>query len=218
MKIYPLKPLPADSQTLLTLPAWTRLAAALALGAALALTAGCSKNAATDKSADQAANLAPTDLQALGTQAKGFTVGSIMTRQAPVYVFFDPQCPHCGHLWQSAQPLLDKVKFVWVPIHMINRYSLSQGAALLTSANPAEAMSQHEAELLAGRGGMDASASIPSEVEDAIERNTKLFNQMKAESVPLIIAKDAQTGQPIRHEGAMETADLARLLGLPDGS
>ena len=131
-----------------------------------------------------------------------------------VYVLFDPQCPHCGHLWQAAQPLLKKTKFVWVPVGIMNAKSMPQGAALLTSANPVELMTAHEASLLAGTGGTSAPSSIPDDIEQAIKTNTQVLNALKAESVPMIVAKHAKTGALITRVGAMDTAGLATFLGV----
>jgi len=149
----------------------------------------------------------------VAAKTKGFTVGAVMSANT-VYVLFDPQCPHCGHLWQQSQPLLKKVKFIWVPVAFINAKSAPQGAALLTAASPAELMSTHETSILAGSGGIAASASAPADVEAAIKANTQLLNSMGVESVPFIIAKQAQTGQIVTNTGALETAALARFLGI----
>jgi thiol:disulfide interchange protein DsbG len=131
-----------------------------------------------------------------------------------VYVLFDPQCPHCGHLWQQSQPLLKKVKFVWVPVAFINAKSAPQGAALMTAVNPAELMTTHEASILAGTGGISASSSLSADVEAAIKANTQLLNSMGVESVPFIMAKNAKTGQVVTNTGALETAALANWLGV----
>jgi thiol:disulfide interchange protein DsbG len=149
----------------------------------------------------------------VAAKTKGFAVGAMMSANT-VYVLFDPQCPHCGHLWDQSQPLLKKVKFVWVPVAFINAKSAPQGAALLTAANPAELMTTHEKSILAGSGGIAASSSVPSDIETAIKANTQLLNSMGVESVPFIIAKQAQTGQVITNTGALETAALARFLGV----
>jgi thiol:disulfide interchange protein DsbG len=131
-----------------------------------------------------------------------------------VYVFFDPQCPHCGHLWQASTPLQSKIKFVWIPVAWINASSLAQGAALLTSANPLALMTEHEASIMAGTGGIAASASIAANIEQSIKDNTKLLGTFGAESVPFMVAKNARTGQVFQHEGALTTVELAGLLGL----
>jgi thiol:disulfide interchange protein DsbG len=117
-------------------------------------------------------------------------------------------------LWNASLPLHRKVKFVWIPIGMINASSKSQGAALLTSANPAALMTEHEASLLAGKGGIAASAGVPSEIEDAIKANTALFNSYGAGSVPFLVVKNQRTGQTVSREGALDTAVLADFIGV----
>jgi thiol:disulfide interchange protein DsbG len=152
-------------------------------------------------------------LATVSAQAKGFTVGALMSTNI-VYVFFDPQCPHCGHLWQASAPLHKKVKFVWIPVRMINATSLAQGAAILSAANSGALMTEHEASLLAGQGGISASSNISSETEQAINSNTQLLNSFGAESVPFLVARNQKTGQTVSREGALTTAELTEFLGL----
>lgn len=179
--------------------------------AAVALAA-CSPQDSAPKPV--ASSVKPADSYALLAQdGRGFSVGALMSAHA-VYVLFDPQCPHCGHLWQQALPLHKKAKFVWMPVAFINAKSTPQGAALLAAANPVEAMNAHEASILAGSGGTAASSSIPDDIAAAIQKNTDLFNRLGVESVPYIVAKNASTGQVVTNAGAMETAALAQFLGL----
>ncbi|MES2949112.1 MAG: DsbC family protein [Pseudomonadota bacterium] len=190
-----------------------RLLLSLLACATLLLTACSQKDTpGTDKPAKQ-----EVSVQAVAAQAKGFTVGAMMSANT-VYVFFDPQCPHCGHLWQASLPLHKKIKFVWIPVAWINASSLPQGAALLTAANPMELMTEHEASLLAGKGGVSAAASIPADIEQSIKANTKLLNSFGAESVPFVVAKNASTGQTMRRDGAMSTAAIAELVGVDAGT
>jgi len=149
----------------------------------------------------------------VAANGKGFTVGALMSAQ-PVYVLFDPQCPHCGRLWQASLPLLDKVKFVWIPISFNPTKSVPQGAALLAAANPVETMTAHEQSLLAGTGGMAASADVPDEIKQAIANNTQLLNRLGVDSVPFLMGKHRKTGDIVTFNGAMETAALANLLGV----
>lgn len=183
---------------------------ALPLAMALALTsAGCSRQDGPAK----AAVVAPAQSFEAAAGAKGFTVGAMMSAHT-AYVLFDPQCPHCGHLWQASVPLHKNMKFVWIPVAFINAKSAPQGAALLSAVNPTALMSEHEASLLAGAGGISASASISSELEAAIKANTKLFNSMGVDSVPYLIAKNARTGQVVTQTGALTTPALANFLGV----
>jgi thiol:disulfide interchange protein DsbG len=185
-----------------------RLAAAASVSLALI---ACSPQDAAQKPVGSVKPEQSYDL--LAKEGRGFTAGALMSSNT-VYVLFDPQCPHCGHLWEQALPLQKKLKFVWMPVAFIGPKSAPQGAALLTAANPVEAMSLHEASILAGTGGTSASASIPDEIAAAIKKNTELFNSMGVESVPYIVARNASTGQVVTNAGAMETAALQQFLGL----
>lgn len=174
------------------------------------LLGGCSKQ---EPAQQAAAEKREVTVQAVAAGAKGFTVGALMSAHT-VYVFFDPQCPHCGHLWQASTPLQKKVKFVWIPVAWINASSLPQGAALMASTNPVALMTEHETSLLAGQGGIAASAGVSSEVEQSIKANTKLLNSLGAESVPFVVVKNAVTGNTIAKEGAQTTAGLAEMIGV----
>ena len=188
-------------------------------GAALALSLGltaCSKQDAAQSGASTtpAAAVAPAmSYDEIAKQGKGFTAGAMMSAQT-AYVLFDPQCPHCGALWNASLPLQKKMKFVWVPVSLMNSKSTPQGAALLSAANPVEAMTAHETALLAGGSGMSAPSSLSPESEAAIKSNTLLFNSLGATSVPYIVAKNARTGEVVTNAGAMPTAALAALLGV----
>ena len=179
----------------------------------LVLALGISGCSPKDSATTAAASKREVSLPAIAAEAKGFAVGALMSTNT-VYVFFDSQCPHCGHLWAASAPLQQKVKFVWIPIGMINATSKAQGAALLTAANPAALMTEHEASLLAGQGGISASSSVAPEIEKSIKNNTQLLNSFGAESVPFIVAKNMKSGQTVSREGAMSTVELAEFLGV----
>jgi thiol:disulfide interchange protein DsbG len=187
----------------------------VSLGLLSLLALGLSACSPQDNPAKSEATSVPVEqsYDLLAREGRGFTVGALMTANT-VYVLFDPQCPHCGHLWQASLPLHKKVKFVWMPVAFIGAQSAPQGAALLTAINPVEAMSAHEASLLAGTGGTAASASIAQDVAQAIQKNTSLFNRLGGESVPFIVAKNQTTGAVVNYAGAMDTAALEQFLGL----
>lgn len=185
---------------------------------AVTLTLGaCSKSGETGSTSSPAASAdpgkrAPT-VEIVASEGKGFTVGSMMSTTT-VYVFFDPQCPHCGHLWNAAVPLQKKVKFVWLPVGLINPTSSAQGATLLSAADPAQAMTEHEKSLLAGSGGIGGGSGVTDEAKQSVASNTKLFNNLGLEGVPFTIVKNARTGQMATRGGSMETPALAQLIGI----
>ena len=186
---------------------------AMPLATALALLLGGCSPQDTSSSAPSTAAKPAQPYEAVAAQGKGFTVGAMMSTKA-VYVLFDPQCPHCGRLWEASQPLLGKVKFVWVPVAIMNAKSTSQGAALLGASDPAALMTTHEKSLLGGSGGISASASAPPELTQALKDNTALFNSLGVASVPYLLAHHLGTGEVVTHSGALDTAALAKLLGV----
>ena len=179
------------------------------------LTLGLLLSACSPQDAGNASAPAKREISVatVAAQAKGFAVGSLMSTNT-VYVFFDTQCPHCGHLWEASRGLQGKVKFVWIPVGMINAISSAQAAALLTAVDPGALMGEHEASLLAGKGGISGSSSVPPDIEKAIKSNTQLLNSFGAEAVPFVVAKNLKTGQTVSRDGAMSTPVLAEFLGL----
>lgn len=151
-------------------------------------------------------------VEAIAAEAKGFTVGSEMSVRR-VFVFFDPQCPHCAALWQAAKPLKSQARFIWIPVGLLNPTSSVQGAALLASADPVAAMDQHEASLTAKQGGIVASGDVEAQ-KALVAANTALFNRYGFGGVPAVVAKHAVTGELVVKEGSMPTSMLATVLGL----
>lgn len=179
----------------------------------LAPLAACSKKDQAAPAAAPARKLSALEAYALAAKGSGFTIGAVMAANT-VYVFFDTTCPHCAELWNASQPLLNKLKMVWLPIGLLRPSSLPQGATILSAADPAKAMSENEASVLQRGGGISVPSSLPDEVVAKVKANTELFRQLDAESVPLIVYRNAQTGQHGMHAGALDTASLAALAGV----
>jgi thiol:disulfide interchange protein DsbG len=186
---------------------------ALTAGAAAVLLAACGKEAARPTgTAAPAAGAAPVSVETIAAQAKGFNVGSSMAAKV-VYVFFDPQCPHCAALWEASRPLRSQARFVWIPVGLINETSVAQGAALMTASDPVALMDQHEASIKNKQGGISAM-NAPDDAKATIKKNTELMNSMGFGGVPTVVAKHAQTGELVKIEGSMATGPLAQRLGL----
>jgi len=186
----------------------------LMLGAAASLAlAACSKNNEGPTPTPEAKVADADEALRLAQGGKGFTVGSVMAANT-VYVFFDTTCPHCAHLWEASQPLLGKLKMVWMPLGLLRPQSGPQGATILAAADPAAAMSENEKSMLAGGGGITASTSLDDAVLAKVKTNTDIFRRLGAESVPLVLFRNAKTGNAVRFEGAMSTEQLAASVGI----
>ena len=74
-------------------------------------------------------------------------------------------------------------------------------------------MAEHEKSMRANQGGISASGVKP-EMEQAIKKNTALFNNLGIEGVPYLIARNARTGTTVMRGGEMGTAAIAELVGV----
>lgn len=186
------------------------LSFAIAALAASLLLSGCKDS--PDKAGAKASAAAPVSTAAIAAEASGFTMGSAISART-VYVFFDPQCPHCAALWGAAKPLKSQAKFVWIPVALMNKTSAAQGAALLAAQNPVATMDEHEASMAAQKGGLVPSGDLEAQ-KALVAKNTALMNRFGFSSIPTIVAQHAQTGALVTQEGSVPTPVLAKLLGL----
>lgn len=202
-----------------------------ALAAAAALLAGCNKpeqaaapapaasatpavaEASAPVATPAAAPAAATDAYVMASGGSGFSTGPMMSVHT-VYVFFDTTCPHCAHLWQTVQGMGNDIKVVWMPIGLLRPQSAPQGATILAAQDPRAAMGENEASVLARGNGITVPVSLDNAVVDKVKANTELFRQFNADSVPLIVFRNAKTGQVGQHAGAVDAAKLREFAGL----
>jgi thiol:disulfide interchange protein DsbG len=151
-------------------------------------------------------------IEALVKDSKGFTVGATMSART-TYVFFDAQCTHCGNLWEAAKPLQSQMKFVWIPVGVLNKASVTQGATILGASDPVAAMNEHEKSLTARTGGISASSSVDPAMTAALNTNTRVMTSFSIESVPYIVTT-GKAGKLVTSAGAASTQALATLLEL----
>jgi thiol:disulfide interchange protein DsbG len=156
----------------------------------------------------------PGAVEAVIAKGTGFAVGANMMAAKVLYVLFDPQCPHCGHLWETTKPLAKEIRIVWMPVAFMGAKSAPQGAAILAAADPAATMNAHEARLSANLGGMEPPANPDPALLAKITANTALWQELKGASVPLLVFKDPVSGQSSTLEGALETDQLKQLMRL----
>lgn len=206
----------------------------LALGAATALLGACkpASDAAPAAAPAPATTAAPAPAEApapatvaaptasaeanaytLAAGGSGFSTGPMMSAHT-VYVFFDTTCPHCAHLWQAAQGADPKLKVVWVPIGLLRPQSAPQGATILAAADPKAAMAANEASVLANGKGIEVPGTLDEAALAKVKANTELFRKFNADSVPLIVFRNAKTGQVGQHAGAVDAARLSEFAGL----
>jgi len=156
---------------------------------------------------------AEQNIYTLAAGASGFSIGPMMSAHT-VYVFFDPTCPHCAHLWTSAQSVTGKLKMVWIPVGFLRPQSVPMAATILSAPDPVAAMAENEASVASNGKGITPAASVDEAAVAKVKANTELFNKLNADSVPLIVYRNSKTGEVNKHSGAVEGAQLLAFAGL----
>ncbi|MEK8030373.1 thioredoxin fold domain-containing protein [Ideonella sp. DXS29W] len=153
------------------------------------------------------------DAYLLAATGSGFSTGPTMSART-VYVFFDTSCPHCAHLWQAAQSLGNQLKIVWIPVGFLRPQSMPQGATILAASDPVAMMNENEASVANHGRGISVPATVDDEALMKVRANTSLFKQFQSDSVPLIVFRNAKTGEVGQHAGAVSGPELLALASV----
>lgn len=194
-----------------------RLSFTLFTFAATLALAGCESSASPSSAAPQASASAPAaDNFAELNGLSGFNVGKGNSSMSmpKAYVLFDPQCPHCSHLWEAAKPLQSKVIIKWIPVGLLNGMSGTQAAMLLESADPIAMMSSNEAVFASTNRASTITAPVKDETRKKVDANTAMLRKLKATGVPTIVYRDPKTNAQTVLSGVPTTELLAGMLGV----
>lgn len=141
------------------------------LGLGLSAVVGCAKEA----------KLGPAEMyELLSKNARGFPQHIDKIKLIPIFLMFDPQCPHCAKLWNSTQTI--KKNFYWIPVSVM-RGSRPISAAIL-GAKDSAAMFE------AIKSGRHIDAPTSDHMLSFIDENTKILGSADdATGVPFMVGK-----------------------------
>lgn len=148
-------------------------------------------------------------------KATGISVGAKNTNKI-AYVFFDPQCDHCGHLWRSAQNFSDQVQFVWIPVSFLGPKSTSLAAHILDADDQLTALRVNEENVSNGVLTQIDGESDPDTAAIVLKNTNLLVGLTPANpinSVPFTFYRD-ETGSIELIPGAMPPDALGKALHL----
>ena len=136
----------------------------------------------------------------------GFEVPSTLKAKRTAYVVFDPQCPDCIHFWRMASAVRERIRFIWFPVAVLNARSELQGAFILSSASPIEAMARQVMQFdTPSRGLPTDNIAISNSARDTVWRNSRIFRRAGGKSVPYILYQDEQN--TVRGSANIATSD-----------
>lgn len=180
---------------------------------ALVMLGGCSESTDQYKADIPALSLSSSHtLTEIERLTQGFVVGNMISRQT-VYVFFDPQCPHCARLWLTMPSVSSFARFRWTPVSLMGNLSLLQSVAFLESDDPVALMNEHEKMILAGSRGITGQSEPSAQLRAAVEQNTEVLKKLGATGVPYMIGTNQTTGQLVGQTGAGGQAYIQQMFG-----
>ncbi len=143
----------------------------------------------------------------------GFSTGKSASAMSlpTAYVLFDPQCPHCAELWDTAEQLSGRVRIKWIPVAIMGPRSQAQAGALLEDFEPVALMQQMKAALLNGEAPPSTRPALKPETVEQVQHNTELLKRLGTTSVPLIVYQNA-SGSMQTTTGALPLRELEHLL------
>lgn len=129
-----------------------------------------------------------------------------------IYMFTDPNCPFCNKFWKQARPWVEggHVQIRHILVGILTQTSPGKAAAILESANPAEALREHETAGI--DGGISALESIDTDTAEVLNMHAQLMEQLQIQGTPGIFYFDAENKLQIQR-GAPLDDDLEMILG-----
>jgi thiol:disulfide interchange protein DsbG len=131
-----------------------------------------------------------------------------------VFVFFDPNCPHCAKLWQAQMGAtqFNQIPAVWIPVTYLGESALGKGAALLRDGSVKSLAANFvEFNYEARQGGI--AAAIPTDKEKNQIGQAKSVWLKLGGATPLIVFR-AKTGDAQLFLGLPSDAKLAEVASL----
>ena len=127
-----------------------------------------------------------------------------------IYVFTDMACPYCARLWENLQPMVNDpdntVQVRHIIVGLIHpKRSFTQGAAVMTAINPADALARHEGQFR--QGGIRPLEPVPPTVRSEIHHNTGLMASLGLRGTPTLFYQ-GRSGKWYSASGVISERDL----------
>lgn len=140
---------------------------------------------------------------------KGFEMFQPLKSTKTVFVVFDPQCPDCIQFWKLVSLLKDQIRFIWLPVAVLNSRSEIQGALMLSVSNPADLMARQVATFdTSSRGLVTEAVKVSNNFRDDVWHNSRIFRRGGGKSVPFLLYQDPKN--QIRGSDQVGTVEMLR--------
>lgn len=135
-----------------------------------------------------------------------------------VYMFFDPNCPYCHHVFDSLMKIrkdMPDLQFRWVPLGMLGGNSASKAAAIIQSPDPLKAFITNEKNYgflnSDAGGGIPPAKHIDAASQTILDENLSILQGQNLYGIPVVLFQ-ADDGKPFYFSGQRSEAELRQIL------
>lgn len=135
-----------------------------------------------------------------------------------VYMFFDPNCPYCHHVYDNLKPIIaarKDLQFRWVPLGMLTSSSEGKAAAIIQAKDPLKAFHQSEENYgfldSDNGGGIKPIKNITEKTKTDLVANYSVLEDGNVYGIPVILFQ-GDDGKPFFMDGEHSTKQLKAIL------
>lgn len=135
-----------------------------------------------------------------------------------VYIFFDPNCPYCHHVFDSLVKIrkeMPDLQFRWIPLGMLGGSSTGKAAAIIQSANPLKAFLTSERNFgfldSDNGGGIPPAKHIKQNTINLLDANLSILEGENLYGIPIVVF-EADDGKPFYFSGQRTQAQLREIM------
>lgn len=154
-------------------------------------------------------------------RAQGIEVASVghqaVAMSSSFFVFFDPNCPFCARLWQTAIPThlggtMAGFPATWIPVSYLKPTSWSRSVAILRSGRP-QALERNFRgfDEVAHEGAIEPIEEGRLSEQLIMERNNRIWTSV-VKATPLLVWDMKSAGRPARWIGSPAQEKLATFV------
>lgn len=113
---------------------------------------------------------------------------------AEIYVFLDPECPHCHTFWESTRKFVDNgsLKVHWLPVAFLTQDSLGKVAAFVQSEDPVSGLNEGEKSFREGGLVPLKEEAIKDSTMELADQNIQFMRSFDSNGTPTIVYKTTE--------------------------
>lgn len=113
-----------------------------------------------------------------------------------LWVFFDPNCPHCHTIWQTTRSFIDsgELKVNWLPIAFLSNTSAGKVAKFWQADDQVAVFNESEAQFNQGGSTPLRSSEITRETREMLETNLNYLSDFGSNGTPTVVYKNKSGG------------------------